>query len=105
MPIILIFCRVGAFAIANTVFGISVMLVLGILPYLMEENGFPVALAILRIVFGSRVGDTFMAPMINADGDLLGFFSWPSAATLGSITIVLWLRMLVNSTKSQARRL
>lgn len=91
MPIIVIFCMVGAFAINNTVFGISVMLILGILAYLMEENGFPVAPAILGIVLGNMVEDNFMASMIKADGDPLGFFSRPIAATLGVITIVVWL--------------
>lgn len=97
MPIILIFCMVGAFAINNTVFGISVMLVLGVLAYLMEENGFPVAPAILGIVLGNMVEDNFMASMIKADGDPLGFFSRPIAATLGVITIVVWLAPLAKS--------
>ena len=91
MPIIVIFCMVGAFAINNTVFGISVMLGLGVLAYLMEENGFPIAPAILGIVLGNMVEDNFMASMIKSDGDPLGFFSRPIAATLGVITIVVWL--------------
>jgi TctA family transporter len=95
MPMILIFCMVGAFAINNTVFGITVMLVLGIIAYLMEENGFPVAPAILGIVLGNMIEDNFMASMIKADGDPLGFFSRPISATLGVITIALWLVPLI----------
>lgn len=95
MPVILVFCMVGAFAINNTVFGITVMLVLGVIAYLMEENGFPVAPAILGIVLGNMVEDNFMASMIKADGDPLGFFSRPIAATLGVITIALWITPLL----------
>ena len=58
MPIILIFCIVGAFAINNTVFGVGIMLVFGVLGYLMEENGFPIAPAILGIVLGGMVEST-----------------------------------------------
>tara|TARA_R110002110_G_scaffold12184_19_gene58036 strand:+ start:4550 stop:6058 length:1509 start_codon:yes stop_codon:yes gene_type:complete len=97
MPIIVAFCMVGAFAINNTVFGISVMLVLGVLAYLMEENGFPVAPAILGIVLGNMVEDNFMASMIKADGDPLGFFSRPIAATLGVVTILVWVVPLVTA--------
>lgn len=104
MPIILIFCMVGAFAINNTVFGISVMLLLGVLAYLMEENGFPVAPAILGIVLGNMVEDNFMASMIKADGDPLGFFSRPIAATLGIITIALWLMPLAKSLIKKRER-
>lgn len=90
MPIILMFCIVGAFAINNTVFGVTVMLALGVMAYVMEENGFPVAPAILGIVLGTMIEDNFMASMIKADGSLSGFFSRPIAATLGVITILLW---------------
>ena len=47
MPVILIFCIVGAFAINNTLFGVGIILVLGLLAYIMEENGFPIAPAVL----------------------------------------------------------
>ncbi len=104
MPLILMFCMVGAFAINNTVFGITVMLVLGILAYLMEENGFPVAPAILGIVLGGMVEDNFMASMIKADGSLLGFFSRPIAATLGVMTILLWLTPILAASWRYLRR-
>jgi TctA family transporter len=100
MPIILIFCVVGAFAINNTIFGVTVMLVLGVLAYVMEENGFPIAPTILGIVLGPMLEDNFMSSMIkadgdllgffSADGDLLGFFSRPIALVLGIVTLSVW---------------
>lgn len=91
MPIILMFCVVGAFAINNSVFGIAVMLIFGILAWLMEENGFPVAPAILGIVLGRMLEDNFMSSMIKADGDIAGFFSRPISAVLGVVTISIWV--------------
>ena len=52
MPVILMFCVVGTFAINNTVFDVGVMLCLGLVAYLMEENGIPIAPAILGLVLG-----------------------------------------------------
>ena len=95
IPVILMFCIVGSFAINNTVFGVSIMLVMGVLAYLMEENGFPVAPTILGIVLGTLLEDNFMSSMIKADGELSGFFSRPIAATLGVIVIALWLIPLI----------
>ncbi len=69
MPIILMFCIVGTFAINNTVFGVGMMLALGLIAYLMEENGFPVAPAILGLVLGPMLEENFMTSMIKADGD------------------------------------
>lgn len=91
MPIILLFCIVGTFAINNTVFDVGVMLVLGLLAYMMEENGFPVAPAILGLVLGRLLEDSFMTSMIKSGGDLLGFFERPIAAGLGVATLLIWM--------------
>lgn len=95
MPIILLFCIVGAFAINNTVFGVVVMLAAGVLAFVMEENGFPVAPAILGVVLGGMLEENFVTSMIKSDGDLTAFFGRPIAAALGAITIAIWLMPLV----------
>ncbi len=48
MPVILLFCIVGAFAVTNSMFGVLTMLVFGMVGYLMEENAFPITPAIAR---------------------------------------------------------
>jgi TctA family transporter len=95
MPIILIFCIVGAFAINNTVFGVGIILVLGLLAFFMEENRIPIAPAILGIVLGPLLERSFMTSMIKGGGDLGHFFSRPIAAVLGVITLAIWAWVLV----------
>jgi TctA family transporter len=95
MPIILLFCIVGAFAINNSVFGVGIIVVVGLLAYLMEENGFPIAPAILGIVLGPLVEENFMTSMIKSDGNLLGFFERPIAAVLGVITLAIWAWLIL----------
>ena len=68
MPVILLFCIVGAFAINNTPFDIGVMLVAGVVAYVLEENGFPVAPAILGVVLGGMLEENFVTSMIKSDG-------------------------------------
>lgn len=94
MPVILLFCVVGTFAMNNTVFGVGVMLVFGLLAWLMEENNIPVAPAILGLVLGGVLESNFMTSMINANGNLLAFFERPIAGVLGVITILVWLSPL-----------
>ena len=72
MPVILLFCIVGAFAINNTVFDVGVMLIAGVVAYVLEENGFPVAPAILGVVLGGMLEENFVTSMIKSDGNLLG---------------------------------
>jgi len=90
MPAILMFCIVGSFAINNTVFDVGVMLVCGIMAYFMEANDIPVAPAILGIVLGRLLEDSFMVCMIKSDWDLTVFFQRPVSAVLGVVTVILW---------------
>ena len=93
MPIIMMFCIVGAFSITNSPFAIAVMLAFGVLGFVMEENGFPVAPAILGIVLGPMLEQNFFNSMIKADGNFLAFFARPIACGLGIFTIALWFGM------------
>jgi putative tricarboxylic transport membrane protein len=90
MPVILLFCIVGSFAINNTPFDIGVMLAAGVVGYVLEENGFPVAPAILGVVLGGMLEENFITSMIKSDGDLLGFFARPLAASLVGLTLAAW---------------
>ena len=104
MPVILLFCVVGAFAINNTIFAVVVILVFGLLAYGMEENGYPVAPAILGVILGSMLEENFITSMIKSDGDLLGFFQRPIAAGLGVATIVVWFWPLAKWLRTRLRR-
>ncbi len=93
MPIVLMFCIVGAFAITNSPFAVGVMLVFGLLGFLMEENGFPVAPVILGIVLGPMLEQSFVTSMIKSDGSFLAFFARPIAGALVAATILVWVAM------------
>ena len=91
MPMILLFCVVGSFAINNTPFDIGVMLIAGLVAYLLEANGFPIAPLILGVVLGGMLEENLVSSLTKADGNVLAFFSRPIAATLGALTFLIWL--------------
>ncbi|KAB7585034.1 C4-dicarboxylate ABC transporter permease, partial [Verminephrobacter sp. Larva24] len=84
-----------SYATNNSVSDVGTMLIFGLLAYLMEVNGFPVAPTILGVVLGGMLEEHFVTSMIKADGEFLAFFSRPIAGTLGVLTILLWLLPLV----------
>jgi TctA family transporter len=86
LPVILLFCIVGSFAINNSIFGVVLMLAFGLAAYVMEENGFPVAPAILGMVLGAMLEENFISSMIKADGRFFAFFERPIAGALGLLT-------------------
>ncbi|KGJ06345.1 TctA family transporter [Paracoccus halophilus] len=97
MPLIMLSCIVGAFAITNSLYGVWVMLVFGVIGFAMEECEVPIAPAILGLVLGPMLEKNFVTSMIKADGDLLAFFDRPIAAVLGVLTILFWLSPLIRA--------
>ena len=104
MPIILMFCIVGSFAINNSIFGVILMLIFGVLGFLMDENDIPIAPAILGLVLGPMLEQNFITSMIKADGSFLAFFERPIAAGLGLFTIAIWCLPLIAMMIARRKR-
>jgi putative tricarboxylic transport membrane protein len=90
MPALLILAIVGAFAIDNDFSAVWIMLILGIVAYVLEECGFPIAPIVLGIVLGTLVERNLVQSLISTQGSLLGFFERPVSAVLGVLTILVW---------------
>jgi TctA family transporter len=103
LPVILLFCIVGSFAITNSPYGIVLMLIFGVIGWLMEENGIPVAPLVLGLVLGEMLEQNFMASMIKADGNFGVFFSRPIAGTLAVVTIVVVAWSFIAAMRRRSR--
>ena len=80
------------------------MVIAGVVAFVLEENGVPIAPAILGVVLGGMLEDNFVTSMIKADGDLLAFFHRPVAATLGAMTLAVWFLPHPDAPPAPARR-
>lgn len=89
-PVILLFCVIGAFSTNNTLFDVWVMLVVGLIAFVLEENDFPTAPAILALILGPLIEENFMQSMIKSDGGMTPFFDRPIGGTLGVVTLSIW---------------
>ena len=92
MPVIVLLCGVGSFATGNNLFLVVTVSAFGVIGFVMERNGYPVAAMVLGIVMGTMVEQSFITSLIKSDGSILPFFSRPVAATLAFFTIaaLLW---------------
>ena len=89
MPTILVFCIVGAFAVTNSTLGVALILCFGVIAFVMEENGFPIAPVILGAVLGKMLEENLVTSLIKSDGDMLVFFTRPIAMWLAAATLVI----------------
>lgn len=105
MPTILVFCIVGAFAVTNSTLGVLLILCFGVIAFIMEENGFPIAPVILGAVLGKMLEENLVTSLIKSDGDMLVFLTRPIAMWLAAVTllIVTWplFKWLLNRRNGQ----
>lgn len=101
MPVIVVLSIVGAYAVSNSVFDIGVMVALGVLAYLMERFGFPVAPAILAIVLAPILEKNLLMSLMKARGDVMGLVDRPIAIALAVATLMLWLSPLIGRLRAR----
>jgi TctA family transporter len=72
---------------------------------MMEDNGIPVAPAILGVVLGPLLEEYFINSMIKSDGNLIGLVNRPIAAVLAAVTIglVVWTIIAALRSRSASR--
>ena len=68
-------------------FGVVTVATFGIIGYVMEENGYPVAAMVLGIVMGTMIEQSFVTSLIKSDGSIFPFFERPIAAILAAFAI------------------
>ncbi|MBC9179696.1 tripartite tricarboxylate transporter permease [Roseomonas ludipueritiae] len=107
MPVILLLCAVGAFATGNNLFAVLLVAFFGVVGYVMERNGYPVAAMVLGIVMGTMVEQSFVTSLIKSDNSLLPFIERPISAVLAAITAgaLLWPVVAWVLRRSAARRM
>jgi putative tricarboxylic transport membrane protein len=92
MPVVLVLCTVGAFAITQRLFDVWVMLGAGLVGFVLRELRFPMAPLVLGIVLGELLDKNLLRGLVLSGGDLTPFFTRPISAALFATTLVaaLW---------------
>jgi len=93
-PVVLVLCVVGAYALANSMSSVYVLLAFGVLGYLMVKAGIPLAPFILGVILGDQI-ETNLVRSIMTDADPWLFVTRPiSGALLGlsvaSVAFSVW---------------
>jgi len=94
-PVIMMFCILGAFSVENTLFSVGVIGGVGLLGYMMEANGVPFAPAVLGLILGPMVEQSFMTTLLKSQGSLTAFIDRPLGMALGACTLLAWLLIVV----------
>jgi putative tricarboxylic transport membrane protein len=94
-PLILLFCLVGVYSVANTVFDIYVMLLFGVLGYVMRKLRYEGAPMVLAFVLGPMLENNLRKSLILSQGDFSIFFSRPISVACLTLALVLLVSPLI----------
>lgn len=82
LPLIVVFCVLGVYAVSFSVFDLWLMLGFGVIGFLMRANGFPAAPLILGLILGSLMEVSMRRALQISGGDWSVFASKPISAGL-----------------------
>ena len=96
VPVVLVLCTVGAYALNNTMDSVWVLALFGVIGYGLVKLGFPLAPLILGLILGDQI-EVNLVRALMTDGDLWLFVTRPISAlllalSLASIGLALWQR-------------
>lgn len=92
IPIITIICIIGAYSANNSLYGIVMMLLFGIVGFLMKKYGYPIAPLLLAYVLAPTLEKNFRQALQISDGSIRIFFQRPI-----SLVLVVFLLLTVTS--------
>ena len=104
LPIIVMFCVIGSYAIGGSYFDVALMLGMGLLGFALERAQVPVAPIVLGIVLGGPLEERFVQALTASRGSLTVFVSRPIAAGLALVALIVWLLPVVSALRARSRR-
>ncbi|MDQ2694010.1 MAG: tripartite tricarboxylate transporter permease, partial [Pseudomonadota bacterium] len=79
LPVVVVMCAVGAFAVRSQIFDVQMILLFGAVGYLMYKAHIPVAPAILGFILGPLVETNLRRGLMLTEGSFMEFFTRPIA--------------------------
>jgi len=94
IPVVLVLCTVGAYALNNIIENVYVLLIFGVLGYLLVKFRFPLAPLILGVILGDQI-EVNLVRALMTDADPWLFLTRPLSggmllASVASVGLALW---------------
>jgi putative tricarboxylic transport membrane protein len=90
-PLILFFCIIGSYSLANSTFDVLVMIVFGVIGYLLQKFDYQPAPLIMGFVLGDLFEKSLRQSLLMSSGDPSIFFTRPVSVSCLIIALLLLL--------------
>jgi TctA family transporter len=99
LPIILLFCIVGAYAVNGSSFDIALMIVFGLLGVVCERWKISIGALVLGLILGGPLEERFVQTLAGGQAGLTAFVGRPLAAVLAVACLLLWISVAFSIVK------
>ncbi len=97
LPLIVLFCVIGSYALNGSYFDVTVMMAMGVFGFVLERFGVPLAPIVLGLILGGEVEHKFLQ-CITKDASVSAFLGGPITIGLAMICVGLWIAPIVIAT-------
>ncbi len=88
IPIVIVMCVAGVYAIDYQVTDIWVLLLFGLLGYYMKKYKYPIPAAVLGVILGPLAEKNLRLSLMHSNGSLLPFVTRPICLIIMAVTVV-----------------
>jgi putative tricarboxylic transport membrane protein len=103
VPCITVICIVGSYSTSNSMYGVLVMFISGLLGYILDKNGYSTAPMLLAFVLGPLLESNMRKSFISSHGSLDIFFKKPISAFLILVLFSIILTPVLKSVLKKIR--
>ena len=91
MPLILLFCLIGAYSLGNNIYDVVVMVIFGIVGYILRKFEYEEAPLVLAFILGPIMETAFRRSLIMSNGKFSIFWTRPISAACLIIAVFLFI--------------
>ncbi|MEM1070468.1 MAG: tripartite tricarboxylate transporter permease, partial [Planctomycetota bacterium] len=89
LPLIVLFCIIGAYSMSGSYFDVWLMLAMGLVGFGLEAKKVPLGPIVLGLILGGELEHRFLQSLTVSSGPM-SFFGSPISVLLGLMCLLLW---------------
>jgi len=97
IPIVILLCFIGSFALRNSMLDAFTVMIFGLLGYMMRRGGFPIIPMVIGFVIGGIAENAFLQSLMISDGSYAIFFTRPISLVLFILAMFLLVLPFLDS--------
>src|SRR5690606_27119658 len=101
LPVIVLLCIVGAYAVGGSLFDVWLMFGFGLLGLACERWKVSIGALVLGMILGGPLEERCVQTLSGGDGSLLAFVDRPIAAGLALVCLLIWLSVALSARRNR----